>query len=66
MNTITFTRETFQEYKEKYLETVKAGQKTFVHKGSLKDIYTAKQLIDKFQPHFNDKSLNEATINYKS
>jgi hypothetical protein len=64
MHKITFDRETFEEYKKLYLKAVSEGQDTFVHKGNLVFVHNAIRLINKFEPHFKDMSINHAEISY--
>jgi hypothetical protein len=65
-HTITFDKDSLNEYKGLYNEAVENKHSSFVHKGNLQDVNRAKRLIDRFEKEFsNSISGNKATIPYK-
>lgn len=65
-HTITFDKDSLNEYKRLYNEAVENKHNSFVHKGNLQDVNRAKRLIDRFEKEFsNSISGNKATIPYK-
>jgi hypothetical protein len=63
-NSITFSRETFLEFKNKYLNAKAEGDNSFVHKGNLVYIDRANILIQMFDSKFIDSNVATATIEY--
>lgn len=62
MNTITFSRIAFEAYKQ--LVEAHSNLSHFVHKGALVAVERGEFLVKKFEPFFQDKSINEVTLKY--
>lgn len=65
MDTITITREQFDEYKKIHDEAVKKKHSSFVWKGALQKVGKGYNwIVDNFASHFKNSKTNEVTLNY--
>jgi len=63
-HTITFDRAGIEEYKTLIKEATEKRECYIIVKNMLVKIWDAEKLVRKFEPHFVNPNVNEATIKY--